>query len=244
MVFNPYIFVAVISMAVVAALYIIKFYIVLKLGFADDSAVWGQFGDYMGGSLNPILSFISIILLIKSLSLQNQANSDLREELKENKKTEKLRSFSALFFNMISSQKSLLEGFTVNPNSEQIITPGVGTIIWIEDAIADLREGDAKDGAISFFLNEIDVDDKIFGILRAFYITTKIIAEKLSDANGFNLEDRKDQILTLINFTDFAQLRLIIIGAQFFDTEASRYLKANGELKLVLAEVNLDFDLY
>jgi uncharacterized membrane protein len=244
MVFNPYILVAAVSMVVVAALYVIKFYIVLNLGFADDSAIWGQFGDYMGGSLNPILSFISIILLIKSLSLQNQANSDLREELQENKQTEKLRSFSALFFNMISSQKSLLEGFTVKTNSENIPTPGVRTIIWIEDAIADLRENGAEDDAVISFLNEIDVDDKIFGILRAFYITIKIIAEKLSDANGFNLEDRKDQILTLINFTDFAQLRLIIIGAQFFDTEASRYLKENGDLKLVLAEVNLNFDLY
>ena len=139
---------------------------------------------------------------------------------------------------------SLLDGFTVKTSSEDIPTPGVRTIIWIEDAIADLRENNANDDVIISFLNEIDVDDKIFGILRAFYITTKIITEKLSDANGFNLEDRKDQILTLINFTDFAQLRLTIIGAQFFDTEASRYLKANEELKLVLAEVNLDFDLY
>lgn len=244
MVFNPYILLAAISMVAVAALYVIKFYIVLKLGFADDSAVWGQFGDYMGGSLNPILSFISVILLIKSLTLQNQANLDLREELKENKKTEKLRSFSVLFFNMISSQKSLLDGFTVKINSEDMPTPGVRTIIWIEDAIADLRDQDVKDDVIISFLNEIDVDDKIFGILRAFYVTTKIIAERLSDANGFNLQDRKDQILTLINFTDFAQLRLIVLSVQFFDTEASRYLKANGDLKLVLAEVNLDFDLY
>lgn len=244
MVFNPYILVAAISMVVVAALYVIKFYIVLKLGFADDSAIWGQFGDYMGGSLNPILSFISVILLIKSLNLQNQANADLREELKENKKTEKLRSFSALFFNMISSQKSLLDGFSIKNGPEEVATPGVRTIIWVEDEIADLRESGAKDEAIISFLNEIDGDDKIFGILRAFYITVKIITEKLSAEHGFDIEDRKDQILTLINFTDFAQLRLVMIGAQFLDTEASRYLKSNEDLKLVLAEVNLDFDLY
>lgn len=244
MVFNPYILVAVISMVAALALYVIKFYFILNLGFADDSAIWGQFGDYMGGSLNPVLSFISVILLIKSLSLQNQANADIREELKDNKKTEKLRSFSALFFNMVSSQKSLLETFSVNPSSDQMPIAGVCTIIWLEDAISDLREKGANDNTITSFLNEIDVNDKIFGILRAFYITTKIIAEKLSDANGFNVEDRKDQILTLINFTDFAQLRLIIIGAQFFDIEPSRYIKANQDLKAVMAEINLDFDLY
>ena len=49
---------------------------------SQKTDVWGQFGDYVGGVLNPILSFISIYLLISSLSLQRQANTSLVDEIK------------------------------------------------------------------------------------------------------------------------------------------------------------------
>ncbi|MFQ2624533.1 hypothetical protein ACK3YV_17115, partial [Aeromonas caviae] len=44
---------------------------------SDEKDVWGQFGDYFGGTLNPILSFMSVLLLIKSVRLQLVANSSL-----------------------------------------------------------------------------------------------------------------------------------------------------------------------
>jgi len=232
-------------MAAALTCYVIKFCVILGYGFADDSAIWGQFGDYMGGSLNPILSFISIVLLIKSLNLQNQANLDLREELSDNKKTEKLRSFNALFFNMIDSQKKLLDTFIVSiVPIGVILRPGVNSIIYIEDEIDRLRKSGADNEVIINFLDEIDGDERIYGILRGFYITTKIVSEKLSDSNGFTIGDRKEHLLTLINFTDFAQLRLIVIAIQFYDTPASSYLRSNVELNEVLDEVGLGRDLY
>lgn len=33
---------------------------------------WGQFGDYFGGTLNPILSFFSLIILVLNLRLQSK----------------------------------------------------------------------------------------------------------------------------------------------------------------------------
>ncbi|MCX9469358.1 hypothetical protein IG522_17955, partial [Vibrio cholerae] len=102
---NRYISIAIASMLVVFGSYVVNFYYKLGYGLSDDVAVWAQLGDYAGGLLNPILSFISLVLLIKSLTLQNEANLDLRKELKINEKTEKLRSFETHFFNMLNSQK-------------------------------------------------------------------------------------------------------------------------------------------
>jgi len=229
----------------VFAFYINKFHFDLGYGFSDDSAVWGQFGDYMGGSLNPILSFISIVLLLKSLGLQSQSNLDLREELEDNRKAEKLRFFSALFFNMISSQKNLLDSFAIRFSREDVhLTPGVNSIIFIEDEIHRLRSEGAKDQEIIEFLDGIDADERIYGILRGFYITVKIVSDKLSEANGFSIEDRHEYFVTLINFTDFSQLRLIAMAVQFFDAPPSAYLRAHAELKLVLEEVGLGLNLY
>lgn len=48
--------------------------------FSSDPAAWGQFGDFIGGTANPILSFITLVLLAFTLGIQNrQLNISSRE---------------------------------------------------------------------------------------------------------------------------------------------------------------------
>ena len=98
------------AIVTIPSIYLGYFYFKLGYRISSDTAVWGALGDYFGGVLNPILSFISIILLISSLTLQREANTDLRKEIKRNEKNEKFRSFETQFFNMINSQKPHLDG--------------------------------------------------------------------------------------------------------------------------------------
>lgn len=244
MLINWYRLFAIIAMALVGLIYAIKFY-GSGTSTVEEFAIWGQFGDYMGGSLNPILSFISIMLLIKSLNLQNETNEDLRKELNENKRSEKLRSLGVLFFNMINSQKLLLDNFTFSfIEGETPEKRGAAAIIHIEDGVQLLRQVGAKDSAIANFLLALDSTDQIYGILRAFYITVKMVTEKLSDENGFTSGDRRDHLLTLINFTDYAQFRLVLMSIQFLDFHGSKYLKENKDFMAALEEVKSGIDLY
>lgn len=242
---NWYRIFAAIAMSLVGLIYAIKFGGFFDEPTDNDFAKWGQFGDYMGGSLNPILSFISIMLLIKSLILQNQTNEDLRDELSENKKNEKLRSFDVLFFNMINSQKLLLDSFKIEfQNGEHSQKNGVAAIMHIEDGVHLLRYLGAKDAAISNFVAALDSQDQIYGILRAFYISVKMVSEKLSNENGFTKVDRRDHLLTLINFTDYAQFRIVLMAIQFLDAYGSRYLKDNEDFLEILKEVKSDMYIY
>lgn len=52
--------------AVVLALYFYQFHATLSL----ENTVWGQFGDYLGGVMNPILGFFSFIALLLALMVQ------------------------------------------------------------------------------------------------------------------------------------------------------------------------------
>jgi hypothetical protein len=232
-------------MVMVVIAYVIRFFWVLGHPLADKAEVWGQFGDYLGGSLNPILSFITILLLIKSMNLQKQENLDLREEVEENRRTEKLRSFGVLFFNMIASQKALLDSFTTDINAgAKGIKPGASSIICIENEVERLRDHGASDAEIAGFLEATDSEDKIYGVLRAFYVTVKIVTEKLSDENGFSSEDRREHLLTLIHFTDFAQMRLVILTIQFMNYPSGEYLRNNVDFNVVLDDVGLHLDPY
>lgn len=40
--------------------------------FSGNSAEWGQFGDYFGGMLNPLLAFVGLLALLKTIRLQSQ----------------------------------------------------------------------------------------------------------------------------------------------------------------------------
>ncbi len=227
--------------------YYLYFHKYLEYQPTKDPAVWGQFGDYTGGVLNPLLSFLSILLLIKSLALQYEANRDLKSEIKNGEKTEKLRSFEILFFNLISSQKNLFDSFEIDANSSKRESPnirGAKAVLEIENQIEIMREAGKSDEEISEYLTAIDSDDRIFGISRAFYIAVMIITEKLSESNGFSKDDRETHFKALINFTDFAQLRLVMICIQFLDYESTKYLRSSTEFQAAIEKLGLNYKLY
>ena len=244
---NKYIISAAAFIVLIFAAYVINFYFLIGYDVSQKTSVWAEFGDFFGGVLNPILSFLALILLIKSLSLQNEANGNLRKELNNNEKTEKLKSFEYLFFNMISFQKEIFESFSM----EVIDADGgintlnkVKAVIYIENEVEKMRDSDCEKVDVSQYVDSLDDDDQIFGLCRAFYIVVMMVSEKLKDSDGFSADDRKSHIRTLVNFTDFSQLRLVIICIQFMEYESVKYMKESSEFREVIEEVGLSFDLY
>jgi hypothetical protein len=242
-----YIIAAALLIVFVYIIYFLKFAVLLGYSVSDDPAAWGQIGDYAGGILNPLLSFISIVLLIKSLSLQHQANSDLRREVKNNEKTEKLRSFEILFFNLLEAQKTLFDTFKVNvprASGEAEQLTGAKAVIAIEEEIEAKRSSGANDQQITDYLDGLDEYDQVFGISRSFYILAMVINDKLNDSEGFSSSDRIAHYKTLINFTDFSQLRLIMMCVQFMDYESAKYLRSTYEFTNVVGDLGLSYEMY
>lgn len=51
-----------------------------SLGLSPVQEHWGQFGDYLGGSLNPLLGFASVVLLALTLSEQRKMLAETRAQ--------------------------------------------------------------------------------------------------------------------------------------------------------------------
>lgn len=68
---------AVVAIVVVVGLYLFNFRGDLSLN-ADR---WGQFGDYVGGTLNPILSFLALLSLCLTLAVQGRQLRISEEQL-------------------------------------------------------------------------------------------------------------------------------------------------------------------
>lgn len=243
---NRYVVFASASIVLVALAYFVNFYLKLGFGISTKVSDWAALGDYMGGLLGPMLNFITIFILVKSLVFQRVSNEELRAEIERNRKIDRLRSFENLFFNMLETQKNIFEALNldVEVDGEVISYNDAEAVAVLEENIEDLRKAGASVEKIGKYLEEIDSSDKFFGALRSFYITVRMISEKLSDEEGFKLEDRESHYLTLINFTNFSHVRLVMLMIQFVECYPSNYLKKNREFDKVLAKVGLSMELY
>lgn len=120
-----------ILMLIIVSLFLYKTY---NTNFFNDPENWGVFGDYVGGTLNPILAFLSFMLLLLNLYLQRKQLDKTEEQLELNReelrltreelkkaadaqidsaklmdeqlKTQFLQQFDSLFFSLLNNFKN------------------------------------------------------------------------------------------------------------------------------------------
>ncbi len=80
----------------------------------------GQMGDFFGGTLNPILAFLSFCLLLITIKLQSKELKNSTEELakssqalKEQSKSLQLQNFENTFFNMINLHNQIVKNISL-----------------------------------------------------------------------------------------------------------------------------------
>lgn len=149
----------------------------------------------MGGVLNPILSFISICLLIRSVTLQVQSNSTLKQEIKRQELLEDYKKFEVRFFCLIESQDSNYNKLRIvigngadnddeskggRPKNLQFIEyRSNNAITFIDDNLSILVRAGIEKKRIIAWLESLDVDDHFFSLVRRFYLLVKLIDDKV-----------------------------------------------------------------
>ncbi|WP_206219268.1 hypothetical protein, partial [Pseudomonas viridiflava] len=100
----------------------------------------------------------------------NQANQDLRSEIINTRKSERMRSVEVQIFNMIDSQRTSLGSlsFTFEKNGALVREYGSDAIIRLEDEVERLRTNSLDVEEVTAYLEKIDVTDQVFGVTRVF----------------------------------------------------------------------------
>lgn len=87
--------------------YVGKLWLLSDGKLAGEPEVWGQFGDYVGGLLNPLIAFLAFYWLTQSVLLQKQELTETKDALRDSarsqsdqvlfaKKTAEINALSAL----------------------------------------------------------------------------------------------------------------------------------------------------
>jgi hypothetical protein len=79
---------------------------------------WGQFGSYFGGIVTPFISFVSLLAILKTVSLQQESIKKTEADAKENKdfadeqrKALNLQRFETTFFNMLNQINLIMDSY-------------------------------------------------------------------------------------------------------------------------------------
>ncbi len=134
--------------------------------------MWRTFGDFIGGTLNPALSFLGLIALLYTIYLQSKELSYSKEELRnstqalrdsqaeqaksakalaEQSKTFELQQFEQTFFSLLEQHNKVLESLS-QPNSNHVNKESKIEELWCR--VFDYVEGN-KDSSIEGCLEEV-----------------------------------------------------------------------------------------
>ncbi|WAG12386.1 hypothetical protein NRZ32_04405 [Aeromonas dhakensis] len=75
----PHVLISLVILLTVGA-YILNFH---NLPISQETGNWGTFGDYIGGILNPLISFTALLYLIKAYRSQKQELEETKDVLKK-----------------------------------------------------------------------------------------------------------------------------------------------------------------
>ncbi|RKT91741.1 UNVERIFIED_ORG: hypothetical protein C7432_3143 [Pantoea allii] len=220
---------------------------ILRFGLSflveQGADVWGQFGDFMGGVLNPILSFTSICLLIRSVNFQLESNKTLSNEIKRQENLENYKRFEVRFFSLLDAQQSNFTRFRILLEESQGNVPVIdqdehlvyepiqteykagNAVSYIDDCLSVLVKGGIEKNRITSWLEDLDVDDHLFSLVRRFFLLTKLINEKYSG-------DKNEQFELLISLTDDKLLTMIAIMTDYYDWDNIKYIKSSNILNI------------
>lgn len=78
---------------------IYRFHFAGPVIYSNDA--WGTFGDYIGGTLNPLLSFLALIAIVKTMNIQKQELQKSIEVHSDNCHANKITSNETYLFKLI-----------------------------------------------------------------------------------------------------------------------------------------------
>jgi hypothetical protein len=173
---------------------VLAFYIYPRGGYSigTNPAFWGAFGDYVGGILNPIFGFITLLGLVITVGLQKQILDVQKQELAETKnelaksaialeiqnKTMLTQSFENIFFQMLSKQTNLLDKLYFSGHAGLPSSSGIDAAINLAHAMtASMRKTPDHINAYEYLYKRDNVT--LGPYFRNLFHTLKLIDESL-----------------------------------------------------------------
>lgn len=230
---------------------------------------WGAFGDFIGGTLNPLLTFISIGLILFTV-IQNKKSLDLNsEELALSRKaqqdsansqqliqqTQNLQQFDSLFFNLLNQFKQQQSDLCFLDEDGKSKVDKIYRSIFIDGYKLELESKREK------LLEYQELNQYFICLFQLFkLINTKInripnTGNKIEECGDFTLEKqytnilrslippKLQQLLFLNTYTEFDEYRWYLSYYSFFEHMPFKDLVRNNVILIDLLIISKFYKL-
>lgn len=110
-----------IAVCIVLAVLVVGAYVVrFGFTFSANQDVWGQFGDFVGGSLNPIFAMLAFFALLYTIALQSHELEATRDELQRSASAFEQQNivlerqaFEATYFQLLRMYSELVDSLEI-----------------------------------------------------------------------------------------------------------------------------------
>jgi len=198
------------------------------IGLSNNKGDWGTFGDFVGGVLNPLLTFITIVMLINSLKLQREANLQLIKDEKRQEKEIVSKRFEDTFYNLISSEREEFNSFSIVLNDVEY--KSYKAVEQIERAVWDYiharksNAGNCDVKEVRDFIQDMDNNSSmsIFSLVRCVYVVFKVVKEKCPEEHrGYYLD-------IFVNMMPVKLVNLVSLLSVYMNWKSISYINSNG----------------
>ncbi|WP_407436751.1 hypothetical protein [Lelliottia sp.] len=198
-------------------------------GFPSDKSEWGTFGDFIGGVTNPILTFFTMIMLIKSINLQQEANDSIikqnmqmHEVSERQKEMDELRSFESSFYSLAEVSRREFDALKINGRNKKVYSAAEAVSYLEGYLINSCKSRKAEKLCEHFSKFDIESSMAIFSAVRSFYILFKFTNESCP-------EKYKERYYEIANYTmPIKFLHLVCLAYVFSDWKVTKDFEGFG----------------
>lgn len=185
---------------------ILSFFLYLvEFGFSrsSDHAVWGQFGDFIGGTLNPLFALTALFALLHTIRLQSRELRYSAEQLKDSasalKKQHgvlKKQNFEETFFQLLKLFNETTENIELKRSKSENYK-GRGVIKWIFEYFVNLPNVLTSEEEAEYTDQRTILSDeftelyKIYGHLIGHYYRTLYIIIEFIDESDLDEQEKQ-----------------------------------------------------
>ncbi len=197
-------------------------FVLLLLFKVNINTNLGQVGDFVGGLLNPILSFLALIAIVISISLQEKELSSSVDSLRSQEQIFKTQNFESSFFNLLGMYRVRRSEQVLEKNGKDM-----NAYLYIMDQVHeqrkvyDSRNETARElhvKAKNYMKDEMGYDCAYLAIDQFFFIVNFI------ESAGF--DSAKKSYYISLAYSDFAIAEAgVILNYSLTHRKLRRYLR-------------------
>lgn len=139
----------IICFALIFATAILTFYFSkFHYGLSSKTGTWGEFGDFIGGTLNPFFSALSLLAILWTLIIQSKELSHSTEALREQSKHLDTQSFENTFFALIQLNNEIAKTLDLSEIESDNYKPGRGSfrklVLLLKESYLWVKENESQ----------------------------------------------------------------------------------------------------